>query len=41
MIPTAGIEQSVLGLPKSNRAHLVHLLLDIILVVRSINTVTK
>ena len=27
MIPTA-IEQSVLGLPKSERAHLVHLLLD-------------
>jgi len=27
MIPTA-IEQSVRGLPKSERAHLVHLLLD-------------
>ena len=27
MIPTA-IEQSVLGLPMSERAHLVHLLLD-------------
>jgi len=27
MIPTS-IEQSVLGLPKSERAHLVHLLLD-------------
>ena len=27
MIPTA-IEQSVLGLPKPERAHLVHLLLD-------------
>ncbi len=27
MTPTA-IEQSVLGLPKSERAHLVHLLLD-------------
>lgn len=28
MTSTTAIEQSVLGLPKSDRAHLVHLLLD-------------
>ena len=28
MTSTAAIEQSVLGLPKSDRAHLVYLLLD-------------